>query len=196
MRPLPRVQRSHPPGAARSSTAPPSRDRRRHAMPMSPDSGALICATASFFPCTGAIWCARWQYANAPWPWSNPVCAPLLPPASPSTSRNINAARSRGLNRRNPSSRYSRCSARSRILFRAFGMALRSFVDFTKCGAAAAPQEVNRRVCGDSRQPVRGLLFVFELFLVLQRLDEGFLGQILGIRDVVDNPVNLHEDPP
>ena len=41
-----------------------------------------------------------------------------------------------------------------------------------------------------------GLFFVFELLLVLESLDEGLLGEILCVRNVAHNPVNLHEDSP
>ena len=41
-----------------------------------------------------------------------------------------------------------------------------------------------------------GLLIVLELFLVLQGLDEGFLGEILRIRDIPYDSVDLYEDPP
>ena len=43
---------------------------------------------------------------------------------------------------------------------------------------------------------MRRFLLVLELILALQRLDEGFLGEILGVGDVADNAVNLHEDAP
>jgi hypothetical protein len=39
-------------------------------------------------------------------------------------------------------------------------------------------------------------LLVFELFLVLESLDEGFLGEVLGVRDVLHKVIDLHEDPP
>ena len=75
-------------------------------------------------------------------------------------------------------------------------MAFGRLVDLAKSGTAVAAQKIDGRVCGDSRQPVSRFLFVFELFLVLERLDEGLLGQILGVRDIPDDPVDLHEDPP
>ena len=157
------------------------------------DSG-VSSFTAFFFPCTGGTWCARWQCATAPWPWSSSSRWATSSAGRPSTSRSISAARSRGLNRRKPSSRYSRCSTAA-DLFGAFRMALRGILDFAKRGPPAAPQEIDGRIGGDPRQPVRRLLFVLELFLVLQRLDEGLLGEVLGVRDVPHNPVNLHENP-
>src|ERR1022692_4891978 len=75
-------------------------------------------------------------------------------------------------------------------------MAFGSFIEFAKSRAPAAPEKIDRRIGGDSRQPVGRFLLVFELFLVLQGLDEGLLCEILGIRDVLYEVVNLHEDPP
>jgi hypothetical protein len=43
---------------------------------------------------------------------------------------------------------------------------------------------------------LRRLELVLELLLVLEGLDEGLLGQILGIRGVPDNPVNAHKNTP
>ena len=86
--------------------------------------------------------------------------------------------------------------AAQQFLFRTFRVAFRRLVDLAKRGAPVAAQEIDRRIGGDPRQPVRGLLFVFELFLVLQGLDEGFLGQVLGVRDIAHDPVDLHENPP
>jgi hypothetical protein len=40
-----------------------------------------------------------------------------------------------------------------------------------------------------------GALLVLELFLVLQGLDEGFLGEILGIRHIPDYPIDLGNSP-
>ena len=65
----------------RSSSGRTARGPRPRAMPRSPDSGVSFL-TASFFPCTGGIWCARSQYAIARWPWNNSTAWPLLPPAS------------------------------------------------------------------------------------------------------------------
>src|SRR5215467_5167583 len=53
-------------------------------------------------------------------------------------------------------------------LFRALRMTLRSLVELAE-RPPAPPQEIDRRIGGDPRQPVRGLLIVFELFLVLER---------------------------
>src|SRR5580704_10945021 len=75
-------------------------------------------------------------------------------------------------------------------------MAFGGFIEFAKCRAAAASEKVNRGVCGDSRQPMGRFVLVFELFLVLQGLDEGFLGEILGVGDVLDYMIDLPEDPP
>ena len=68
-------------------------------------------------------------------------------------------------------------------------------VDFTERRASAAPQEVDRGVGRNPRQPVRRLLLVLELFLVLQRLDERFLGEVLSVRDVAHDAVDLQENP-
>ena len=38
-------------------------------------------------------------------------------------------------------------------------------------------------------------LFVFQLFLMLQGLNEGLLGKVLGVGDVLHEAVDLHEDP-
>ena len=37
---------------------------------------------------------------------------------------------------------------------------------------------------------------LLELILALERLDEGLLGQILGVGDVADDPVDEQEDSP
>ena len=39
------------------------------------------------------------------------------------------------------------------------------------------------------------LLLVLQLFLVLEGLDEGLLGEVLGIGDISHNPVDLDENP-
>src|SRR5690349_4372774 len=75
-------------------------------------------------------------------------------------------------------------------------MALGSLVELAKARAAAAPAEIDGRICGDSRQPVSGFLLVLELFLVLEGFNEGLLSQILGIRDISDDTVDLYENPP
>jgi hypothetical protein len=41
---------------------------------------------------------------------------------------------------------------------------------------------------------MRGLLIVLKLFLVLQGLDEGFLRQILRVRDIAHDVIDLGED--
>ncbi len=69
-------------------------------------------------------------------------------------------------------------------------------VHFAVRHAAVPPQKIDGRVGGDARKPVRRLLFVLELLLPLQRLDEGFLGEILGVGHVAHDAVNLHEDAP
>ena len=43
---------------------------------------------------------------------------------------------------------------------------------------------------------MRGLLFVLELVLMLEGLDEDFLREILSVGHIPDHPVDLHEDPP
>ena len=75
-------------------------------------------------------------------------------------------------------------------------MAFGSLVDFAEGGAAAAAEEIDGGIGGDSRQPVRRFLFVLELFLMLEGLDEGLLRQILGVRDISHDAIDLHEDPP
>ena len=68
-------------------------------------------------------------------------------------------------------------------------------VDFAKAGASIAAQEIDSRVGSDTGEPVRGLALVLELFLVLEGFDEGLLRQVLGIRDVADDAIDLHKDP-
>ncbi len=80
-------------------------------------------------------------------------------------------------------------------LFGRLGVAFGRLVDLAETGAPTAAEEVDRRICGDSRQPMGGLLFVFELFLMLERLDEGLLGEILSVGDISHNPVDLDENP-
>ena len=60
---------------------------------------------------------------------------------------------------------------------------------------AVPPQKIERRIGRDARQPVRRLQLVLELILPLQRLDEGFLRQILRVGHIPDDAVNLDEDP-
>jgi hypothetical protein len=43
---------------------------------------------------------------------------------------------------------------------------------------------------------MRGFFDVLQLVLALQRFDEGFLGKILRVRNVPDNPVNQQENSP
>ena len=75
-------------------------------------------------------------------------------------------------------------------------MAFGSLVDFAKRGAAAAAQKIDGRIGGDPRQPMGRFLFVLELVLVLEGLDEGLLGKVLGICDIFHDAVNLDENPP
>ena len=81
-------------------------------------------------------------------------------------------------------------------LLGAFRVAFGRLIEFTKCRPAAAAHKVDGRIRGDSRHPVSGFLLVFELFLVLQSLDEGFLGKVLSVGDVLHQMIDLHEDPP
>ena len=41
-----------------------------------------------------------------------------------------------------------------------------------------------------------GLLLIFELLLVLQGFDKGFLGKVLSIGNVLNQVIDLHEDSP
>src|SRR5215469_13593443 len=75
-------------------------------------------------------------------------------------------------------------------------MPFRRLVDFAKRGAPAAAQEVDSRVGRDTRKPVSCLLLVLELVLPLQGLNKGFLRQVLGIRHIPDDAVNLNENAP
>src|SRR5690349_491567 len=75
-------------------------------------------------------------------------------------------------------------------------MTFRSMLHFAKRRAAAAPQKIDGCIGSDPRKPVRCLLFVLELVLVLERLNEGLLSKVLGIRDVPDDAIDLEENPP
>ena len=57
-------------------------------------------------------------------------------------------------------------------------------VDLAEIDLAVAAQKIDGRIAGDARQPVRGLFRILELILPLERLDESFLGQILGVGHV------------
>ena len=81
-------------------------------------------------------------------------------------------------------------------LFGRFVRAFRVDIDFAVRDAAVPPQKIDGGVSRNSRKPVRRLLLVLELVLALQRFDEGFLGEVLRIRDIPYNPVNLYEDTP
>ncbi len=63
-------------------------------------------------------------------------------------------------------------------------------VDFCKRRAAGAPEKIDGRIRRDARQPMRGFFEIFELVLPLEGLDEGFLGQVLGVLDVAHDPIN------
>ena len=52
------------------------------------------------------------------------------------------------------------------------------------------PQEVDGGITGNSREPVRRFPQVLELLVALERLDEGFLGEVLRVGDVSDDPVD------
>ena len=59
-----------------------------------------------------------------------------------------------------------------------------------------ASEKIDGRVGRDPGEPVRCLLLVLELLLPLQCFDEGFLCEILSVRHIPDNPVNLNENTP
>src|SRR5713226_6755612 len=71
---------------------------------------------------------------------------------------------------------------------------LQARLQLTVGHAAVAAEEIERRVGGDPRKPMRRLLIVLELVLTLQSLDESFLRQILGVGGIADNAVDLDED--
>ena len=70
----------------------------------------------------------------------------------------------------------------------------RKGIDFGKVDAGFAAEEVDGGIAGDATEPLGTFLGVFELIFTLERLDEGLLGQILGIGDIADNAVNNGED--
>ena len=61
---------------------------------------------------------------------------------------------------------------------------------------AQTAQEVDGCVRRDPGEPVGGLLQVVELVLSLEGFDKGFLGEVLGVVDVANDPVNEQEDAP
>ena len=111
MRRLPRCSVRNPPGAARSSTAPPSPGRRPRAMPKFPDSGASF--GYRFLPSMyRRIFVRALAICERTVALEQSRCAPLPPRASPPhrATQCLPLART---HRRIPSSRYSRCSPRS-----------------------------------------------------------------------------------
>ena len=68
-------------------------------------------------------------------------------------------------------------------------------VDLAEIDLAVAAQKIDGGVAGDAREPVRRLVQFLELILPLEGLDKGLLGEILGIVDVADDPVNEQEYP-
>src|SRR5262249_21589092 len=58
-----------------------------------------------------------------------------------------------------------------------------------------AAQKIDRGVRSNTRQPMCRFLVVLNLVLVLERLNKGFLGQVLCVRDIPDNPIDLYKDP-
>jgi hypothetical protein len=75
-------------------------------------------------------------------------------------------------------------------------LALGVYIHFAKSDATVTPQEIDGRVGGNARQPVCGFLLVLELFLPLQSFDESLLREILGVRYVSYDAVDLEKDPP
>ena len=71
---------------------------------------------------------------------------------------------------------------------------LQARLQLTVGHAAVAAEEIERRIGGDPRKPMRRLLIVLELVLALESLDEGFLRQILGVGGIANNSVDLDED--
>jgi hypothetical protein len=61
--------------------------------------------------------------------------------------------------------------------------------------APVPAQEVQRRIRGNPRQPVRRFLLVLELLLPLQSFDERLLCQILRIGHIPHNAVDLDKNP-
>ena len=115
-----------------------------------------------------------------------------------STSRSSSAVRSRlgqHIQARLPDTRGAPCAAPSAPDFpsRETDHRLGHVVEVGKTHAARAAQKIDGGVAGDARQPVRGLVQILQLILPLQRLDERFLGQILGVGDVAHDAVDQQE---
>jgi len=66
-------------------------------------------------------------------------------------------------------------------VLRGFPVAEGGVLDFAERGPPGAAEKIDGGVGGDAGEPVGGFLLVLELFLVLEGLDEGFLGQVLGV---------------
>ena len=125
--------------------------------------------------------------------WNSSNAGPLLPAgkAFHIAQHQRSATRSRALSRRKPSSRYARCSPRSTASGLSPSLCVRIF-NLARIGLfQVAAQKIDGGVRGDPGKPVGGFLLVLQLILPLERLDKGLLGQILGIGDVPNDPVNL-----
>ena len=86
--------------------------------------------------------------------------------------------------------------AEQRLLGR-FGRLTQRFdkaVDLAEIYFAVTAQKIDGRVARDAREPVRRLVQFLELILPLERLDKGLLGEILGVVNVPDDPVDQPED--
>lgn len=66
-------------------------------------------------------------------------------------------------------------------------------IDFGKVDAALAAEEVDGGIAGDAAEPLGSFLGVFELIFTLERLNEGLLGQVLGIGNIADNAIDDRE---
>jgi hypothetical protein len=73
---------------------------------------------------------------------------------------------------------------------------LRHLIDLAERDTAVAAEKINRCVAGDARHPVGGLFQFFQLVAALESLNKRLLGQVLGVIDVTDQPVNQQEDTP
>ena len=126
---------------------------------------------------------------------------------SPSTSRSSRAVRSRSVSAARPRSRCSSPLVAQQRLLRAltrhvgpsFHQPLRQpigqRIDLAEVHLPVPPEKIDRRITGDSRQPVRGALGVFELVPVLQGLDKCFLRRSCASASVSDDAVNQQENP-
>ena len=67
-------------------------------------------------------------------------------------------------------------------------------IDLAEVDLAVAPQKIDGRIAGNAREPVRRLVQLLQLILTLESLNEGLLGEILGIVNVADNAIDEEED--